>query len=87
MIGEKRIPCAAAPSGIKGGCGTIFSVGMSANAGELRRLLYSKREKPVSSTNKKYFHATAVPTLWKTLRAAMRQRARTEEVKREVAIK
>jgi hypothetical protein len=53
LIGEKPIPCAAEPSGIKGGCGKIFSVGMSTNAGELRRLLYSKREKPVSSKNKK----------------------------------
>jgi hypothetical protein len=51
LIGEKRIPCAAASSGIKGGCETIFSVDMSANAGDLRRLLYSKREKPVSSKN------------------------------------
>ena len=53
LIGEKRIPCAAEPSGIKGSCGKIFSVAMSANSGELRRLLYSKREKPVSSKNKK----------------------------------
>jgi hypothetical protein len=28
----KRFPCAAAPSIVKGGCETIFSVGVSANA-------------------------------------------------------
>jgi hypothetical protein len=65
----------------------LFSWYVDERGCELRRLLYSKREKPVSSKNKTYFHATAVPTLWKTLRAAMRQRAQTEEVKREVAIK
>jgi hypothetical protein len=31
-IGEKRIPCAAAPFPVKGGCGIVLSVGVSANA-------------------------------------------------------
>jgi hypothetical protein len=32
LIGEKRIPCAAEPSGIKGSCGKILLVGLSTNA-------------------------------------------------------
>jgi hypothetical protein len=32
LIGKKRIPYAAEPSGIKGSRGKIFSVGMSTNA-------------------------------------------------------
>jgi hypothetical protein len=51
----------------------------------LRRLLYSKREKPVSR-EKEYFFRISAPMLRKIF-SQRRAGARIEEVKREVAIK
>jgi hypothetical protein len=51
----------------------------------LRRVLYSKREKPVSR-EKEYFFRIGTPTPQKIF-SQRRAGARIEEVKREVAIK
>jgi hypothetical protein len=54
---------------------------------ELRRLLYSKREKPVSSKNKKIVSRNCRTSVVENITRSDGRRAQTEEVKREVAIK
>jgi len=62
LIGEKRIPWAAEPSGIKGSCGKIFSVVLSTNADvNCAGFFIASAKSRCQAQTKKYFLATAVP--------------------------
>jgi hypothetical protein len=64
LIDEKRISCAAEPSGIKGSCGKIFSVVLSTNADvNCAGFFIASAKSRCQAHTKKYFLATAVPAL------------------------
>jgi hypothetical protein len=86
-IGEKRIPCAAAPSVVKGGCGTIFSVGRLANADVNCAGLFIASVKSRCQAKTKIFSCTRRTNVLENITRRDGRRAQTEEVKREVAIK
>jgi hypothetical protein len=79
-IGEKRIPCAAAPFPVKGGCGIVLSVGVSANADvNCAGFFIASARRRCQANEKNFFHARA-----KSRNVAQNQSASGRDLKQSI---